>query len=163
MFSESYFKSRLSECYFPNKFGELQSCIRLYSAVFDTTYYYTADCAFLSALSSHLINSGFVYGSDFLFYREPGNYIYYFSTEQCAISFINFHNGYYPFSPIPVPFNLYAVDEVLFLFSSKKVSKNLLVSFNDTLLIKNYSKLYDNQFDITQEFSVFLTKHNQGD
>ena len=160
MFSESYFKSRLSECYYPNKFGELQSCIRIYSAVFDTTYYYSADCAFLSALSYHLINSGFVYGSDFLFYREPGNYIYYFSTEQCAISFILFHNGYYPFNHIPVPFSLYAIDEVLFLSSAKKVSKCLLVSLNDTLELKSYSKLYDNQFDIEQEFSLSLQKHN---
>lgn len=159
MFSVSYFKARLNECYFPNKFGELQSCIRLYSAVYDTTYYYSADCAFLSALSSHLINSGFVYGSDFLFYREPGNYIFYFATEQCAISFIVFHNGYYPFSPIPVPQNLFTIDEVLFLTSAKKVSKNLLVSLNDTLKLNSYSTLNDNQFAITQDFSVFLNKH----
>lgn len=159
MFSESYFKSRLSECYFPNKFGDLQSCIRLYSAVFDTTYYYTADCAFLSALSSHLIISGFVYGSDFLFYREPGNYIFYFSTEQCAISFILFHNGYYPFNPIPVPFSLYPIAEVLFLSSANKVSKRVLVSFIDTLEIKSYSTLNDNHFDIGQDFSLSLQKH----
>ena len=159
MFSESFFKSRLAECFYPNKFGNLQSCVRLYSAVFDTTYYYSADCAFLSALSSHLICSGFVYGSDFLFYREPGNYIFYFSTEQCAISFIVFHNNYYPFNPIPLPVNLFAIDEVLFLSSAKKVSKKQLVSFNDTLELKSYSTLYDNQFDIGQDFSLSLQKH----
>lgn len=159
MFSESYFKARLNECYFPNKFGELQSCIRLYSAVYDTTYYYSADCAFLSALSKHLINSGFIYGPDFLFYREPGNYIFYFSTQAAALAFIVFHNGYYPFNPIPVPFSLYPIDEVLFLSSSKKISKNLLVSFNDTLSLNSCSIFNDNQFDIHQDFSVFLNKH----
>jgi len=127
--------------------------------VFDTTYYYTADCAFLSALSYHLINSGFSHGSDFLFYREPGNYIFYFSTEQCAISFILFHNGYYPFSPIPVPFSLYPIDDVLFLSSANKVSKRKLVSFNDTLELKSYSVLNDNIFDIAQDFSLSLQKH----
>lgn len=160
MFSEAYFKARLKECYYPNKFGELQSCIRLYSAVFDTTYYYTSDCAFLSALSKHLFNSGFVYGSDFLFYREPGNYIFYFATQASALSFIVFHNGYYPFSPIPVPFSFYPIDQVLSLISAKKVRKNLLVSFSDTLLLNSYSTLNDNQFGITQDFSVFLSKHN---
>ncbi len=159
MLNKAYFRSLLTNLYNTNITQLKASTIRLYSATFDTTYYYTIDINFIIALWNHLELSGFVFGSDFLFYKEPDNYIFYFSTEQCAISFILFHNGYYPFSPIPVPFSLYPIDEVMFLISAKKVSKCLLVSFNDTLELKNYSTLYDNQFDIGQDFSLSLQKH----
>lgn len=160
MLNKAYFRSLLTKLYDTNITELKATTIRLYSATFDITYYFTIDIDFIIALWNHLELSGYVFGSDFLLYKEPDNYIFYFSTEQCAISFIVFHNGYYPDSPIPVPFSLYPIDEVLFLLSANKVSKNLLVSFNDTLLLNSYSMLNDNQFDITQDFSVFLQKHN---
>lgn len=160
MLNKAYFRSLLTKLYGTNITELKASTIRLYSATFDKTYYFTIDIDFIIALWNHLELSGYVFGSDFLFYKEPDNYIFYFSTERCAISFIVFHNAYYPFNPLPVPQNLYSIDEVLFLFSANKVSKKSLVSFNDTLQLKKYSILADNKFGIAQEFSLILQKHN---
>lgn len=133
--------------------------VSIFGGIPTVQYYDTIDTDFLESLSAHLISQGFSYGVHFNIYYDNFHYNFLLGSQACAISFIIFHNNYYPFNPIPVPFDYFPLDFSFTVLSAKKVSYYFNATLPECPVLFSRHVQTDNKFAILQDFSLSCIVH----